>query len=376
MRKPVQMLVLIVSVILLLTAMNQSFINRIKQDRYFAHLNPQPAVPPTLYQRLFVRSDRWRYGDLYGLCYLPQYKHPLEPFTRYPTTQKPHTNRVLYIIGDSFLADKMLTGAFSGFDNVVFLDRRFPYGPIQLDSAKQNYLLLEFAERNLSMYSFAKGTEALWNAQEIKTKTSFSTAARPVPAAVAPSYMERLGKIIFNKDLSRNIELLLFDDKAVTPLKEAKASLNYALTGWLAPEVAVSTDKKRLFLNITVDTSSRQSAFRPESDQEVNLTVTNLAEAKKYYQSIGFKGVILSIVPNAVSVYDSRRLTYNHLLQRVEQQTQLPVVSLYGAYKSSRQNLFYLSDAHWNPTGMNIWVKKTDSVLTAQIQMNPESSHR
>ncbi|WP_419701093.1 hypothetical protein [Mucilaginibacter sp. NFX135] len=371
MKKIIGILVLVFSTIVLLMVMNQSFINRIKQDRYFDHLNTDDT-PRSLYQRVFVRSDRWAYGDLYGLCYLPQYRFKLEPFKKYNSINRGNLqNRILYIIGDSFLADKTLTSAFDGFDNVVFLDRRFPFGPILVDSTKQNFLIMEFAERNLNGYNINKTDEIRWTENDIKTIGSRSVlrgsgallTPRSPNRAARPSLINRLGKIIFNKDLSRNLELLLFDDKLFTPIKELKASLNYNLFGRVAKEVAVSTDKKRLLLNITVDTSDIHSAFRYKSIQQIDSITANLKVAKNYYEAIGFKKVFLSIIPNPVSIYDENRMPYNHLLERVERQTNLPIISIYKTYKSDSHNLYFLSDAHWNPMGFDTWVAQVNKTL-------------
>ncbi|WP_377142569.1 hypothetical protein [Mucilaginibacter lutimaris] len=342
--------------------------NKIKSEKYFDHLYPGKATENAIYKAVFVHSDRWRYGDLYGLSYLHQYKYELEPFKQYPARSRPVTNRILYIIGDSFLADKILSGAFHAFDDVYFFDRRFPFGPVKLDSTKQNYLIMEFAERNLNGYSIGKTSEVRWTNKEIGTRANLRTVpySEKIPQPHT-SIIDRLSTILFNKDLSRNLELILFDNKMVTPFKEAKASLNYRLFGRVANEVAVSSNKERLFLSLTVDTGSFQSAFRPKSAQAIDSMVHNLDEAAKYYSAIGFKQVFLSIIPNSVSIYDSGRMPYNHLLQRVEQSTHIPIISLFEAYKADRRNLFYKSDAHWNPSGLDVWVNKTNSVLNSTL---------
>ncbi|TFF40867.1 hypothetical protein [Mucilaginibacter psychrotolerans] len=344
-------ILLVLSGALLVAAMNQSFINKIKQDRYYDHLTANDKL--SLYHRFFVRSDRWRDGDLYGLCYLPRYKHPLEPFKQYTRDRTTTSNRILYIIGDSFLADKTLSGAFDAFDNVFFLDRRFPLPTTALDSTKQNYLMLEFAERNLNDFTFSEADKQPWE----NKPQSVTTAVKPVTLPT------RAINILFNKDLSRNVELLLFDDKIFTPIKEAKAWLNYTLFGRVANEVAVSSNKKRLFLNISVDTSSAQSAFTNRTNKQVGEINHQLKKAGDYYKNIGFKSVFLAAIPNAVSIYDPNRGPYNHLLERVELGNALPVISVYNDYKASRNNLFYISDAHWNPYGLDLWVNKVNKVM-------------
>jgi hypothetical protein len=359
MRKTAGYFVFLFSVLVFLTAMNQTFINRIKKDRYFDHLNAPGAFNRTLYYRVFVRSDKWRYGDLYGVSYLPEYKFPLEPFSRYEKKNAPPpTGRSLYIIGDSYLADKTMDGAFRDFDEVVFLDRRFPFGPIRLDSTRQNYLIMEFAERNLNDYALSTTAEKRWTPAQLRAKINFSGQAENMqgetnlPTGIA----DRLNRALFNKDLSRNLELLLFDDRFFSPFKQFKAYLNYKYLGRVAKEVAVSTDKRRLLMNITVDTSYRQSVFREVDDRELSRLTGNLNTAQAYYRSIGFKKVILSVIPNAVSVYDARRMPYNHLLERVEKNNLFPVLSLWKAFKSSNSNLYYQSDTHWNPRGLDLWI--------------------
>jgi hypothetical protein len=370
MRKLILVLVFLIGTLMLVAAMDQSFINRLKQDRYFAHLLSGKTKPKSLYQRIFVRSDRWRYGDLYGLSYLPAYKFGLAPFKEY-TGNNGHLkkNRNLYIIGDSFLADKTLNGAFDEFDNVTFLDRRFPFGPIVLDSTRQNYLIMEFAERNLNGYAITNTDETRWSAEDLRSGLNFN---KNLPAGqfnkTAPaSLFSRLNAIIFSKDMSRNLELILFDDRVFTPIKEAKATLNYALFGRVAKEVAVSSKKDRLFLNSTVDTASLQSAFRLKPDAEINQICANLNDAGSYYRSIGFKKVHLSVIPNPVSLYDSTRMPYNHLLERVEKKTTLPLISVFNIYKNSDMNLYYRSDAHWNPSGLDVWVKKAGQAFQTDL---------
>jgi len=362
-------LILIISLVIVTGAINQAFINGLKKDRYFDHLNPKSAAVNTLYHRLFVRSDRWRYGDLYGLSFLHDYKFELEPFKSYKKTdkQKKATNNILYIIGDSYLADKTLSGAFDIFDDVIFLDRRFPMDAIKLDSTKQNYLIMEFAERNLNDYDPDKTQEIRWTRTQLKNKVNFSGSVNPgSPSPALPTNIfDRINKVIFNKDISRNLELLLFDDKIFTPFKELKATLNYKLFNRTDKGVAVSTDRQRLLMNITVDTAYRQSSFRRITDKELQQLAGRLNAANEYYLSIGFKKVVLAGIPNAVSVYDSNRMTYNRLLERVEKNIRFPVISIFSQMISAPGNVYYRSDTHWNPAGLNLWIAEVNKCSKA-----------
>jgi len=337
--------------------MNQSFINRIKQDKYFAHLNNKPTSNG-IYRSLFVSSDRWQYGDLYGISFLPKYKKKLEPFRTYTAERKMASNKALYIIGDSFLADKNINHAFDKFDNVIFIDRRFPFGPINLDRSKQNYLLLEFAERNLVNYNFERSKNSNSSAFIASGTENTSSSNRLI---------SRLFNIIFNKDLSRNIELIIFDHKWTTPFKETKAYLNYKLFNRTANEVAVSRNGSRLFLNSTIDTTSQLSSFRPVNRLKIDTILNSLSNAKKYYTSIGFKNTYLSIIPNPVSIFDGKRMPYNHLLNKIEENTALENIKIYDLFKSSTKNTFYISDSHWNPVGLDLWIKTSNQFFNAHI---------
>ncbi|WP_462267062.1 hypothetical protein [Mucilaginibacter sp.] len=351
MRRITGILITIASLAVLLTAMNQGLVNRIKQDRYFDHLTPGSAKPNSLYRKVFIRTSRWEYGDLYGISFLPEYRIKLQPFKNYNNrSNKKPTGKILYIIGDSFTADKLFDNAFSGFDRVIFLDRRFPFGPVRPDTTKQNYLIMEFAELNIAGYRSKKSFE-------IVTNTAITAAYKPV------SIVEHLGNIIFNKDLNKNIELLLFDDKIFTCAKEVKASFNYYVLGRLPEEVAVSTDKKRLLLNNTVDTAAAQSVFRPLSEAEIDSVSANLKADEQRYLSLGFKKVYLSLIPNAASIYDEHRFIYNHLLPRIERRTSVPLIPVYHIFKLDKRNLYSRSDAHWNDTGYKIWITQVNHIL-------------
>lgn len=342
--------------------MNQSYMNRVKQEKYFDHLNSNKKT--STLKHWFWKSDRWRYGDLYGLCFLPKYKQELAPFKSYATNAEAlSSNKVLYIIGDSFLADKILNKAFDKFDQVIFLDRRFKIDPIKLDSTKENYLILEIAERNLNNYGLGRKNEIRWSDDEIKNGFIQKEYESSILQTKQASIFDRLDKILFNKDLSKNIELLLFDNKFATIFKEQKARLNYSLTGRVAKEVAISRNGERLFLNSTVDTNFKESAFRMLSDKEVSDLSQLLAEDNNYYQKIGFKHTFLSIIPNPVSIYDSKRMKYNRLLERLEEKTKLTKISLLKIFKKEKRNVIYLSDSHWNPLGLDLWVNETNVTL-------------
>lgn len=353
MRKVFAILITITALTVLLTAMNQSFINRVKQDRYFDHIPTEEAKHKSLYHDIFIHTDRWEYGDLYGISFLHEYRIKLTQFKNYDNRDgKKPTNKVLYIIGDSFTADKIFNNAFVDFDQVVFLDRRFPFGPVRPDINKQNYLIMEFSELNITGYRSKKSFEIL-------SDTHLPSGPKPV------SIFERLGNIIFNKELNKNIELLLFDDKVFTLIKEVKATFNYHILDRLPKEVAVSTDKSRLLLNSTVDTISAQSVFRSLPNAEIDSISANLVADQQRYLSLGFKKVYLSLIPNAASIYDEHRFTYNYLLPRMESKTNISLIPVYHIFKLDKRNLYSRGDAHWNDLGYGLWIKQVNDIFKA-----------
>ena len=119
---------------------------------------------------------------------------------------------------------------------------------------------------------------------------------------------------------------------------------------------------------ITVDTAYAQSAFKPRQETEIKTLTHNLEKVGSYYKSIGFKDVYLSVIPNPASVYDYKHKPYNHLLQRVEGQIHLKSISLYNTFRAAPQNMYYLSDSHWNALGFERWVRQANDFFETEVK--------
>jgi hypothetical protein len=103
------------------------------------------------------------------------------------------------------------------------------------------------------------------------------------------------------------------------------------------------------------------------NDLAVGKIVADLTADRDRYLALGFKQVFLSLIPNAVSVYDDKRASYNHLIERIETKVTFPVIPVYTLFKNDSRNLYSRSDAHWNPVGFGVWVRESNRVLNASI---------
>ncbi|HEY0108148.1 MAG TPA: hypothetical protein VGB67_00905, partial [Fibrella sp.] len=103
------------------------------------------TVMHALYQTNIIADD-YRYGDLYRLSNLPQFKDPVTPCpSRHVASDSARTH--LYVIGDSFTEPERLGKQ----DFPISYYRRVQWGnqaTVQLDTSAHNVLLIESVERH------------------------------------------------------------------------------------------------------------------------------------------------------------------------------------------------------------------------------------
>ena len=96
--------------------------------------------------------------------------------------------------------------------------------------------------------------------------------------------------------------------------------------------------------------------------------VENINLTKEFYLKLGFDEVILSIIPNKTSIYAQNLGKYNHLIERIQQNSTLKIdfIDVFSPIKSSKKMLYDVGDSHWNCEGKQIWVDKMNQKLKAQ----------
>ncbi len=295
--------------------------------------------------RTGVIADDYRYGDLYRLSALNQFKvaQPVcSPSNRASDSASTH----LYLIGDSFSEPQRL----SKDDFRVSYYRRVGWDNqqrIQLDSTKRNILLIESVERHFREHLSRPSQEFI-----VEQDTTRHPAANP-------TLFQRLSLEIHWTDVEERLESALFSQDWAFWFKELKASLTLDWFDRTYASVSLSKNRQHLFLNS--DTNPKKplnSSFVPIPDAEINALVDSVNSVAGRYRKLGFDAVYLSIIPNKATLLEKERDDYNHLIERVQDNPRLtvPTIDTYRAFEQSPVSPYLKSDTHWNCEGRAIWL--------------------
>ncbi len=136
--------------------------------------------------------------------------------------------------------------------------------------------------------------------------------------------------------------------------------------------VKLSNDGRQLYFGPTIDTSKTTSSFHYASDAEVNGMVKKLNEIYFKGKELGFKKVLLTIVPNTVSILDPHYngYRYNNLVARIQgsPELKLPFIDLVPDFTRLKNVVYDKSDSHWSWRGADLWMDK----FTVEAQMTSQ----
>jgi hypothetical protein len=297
------------------------------------------------FYKIGVIVDDYRFGDLYRLSALPQFKQkqPIcPPSNRSSDTASTH----LYLIGDSFSEPQRLSESdfrVSYFQRVAWEHPQ----RIQLAPNKRNVLLIESVERHFREHFAIPVNELL-----IEKDTSQTLSQQP-------SLSQQWNKEFHRKDVDERLESALFSHDWAFWIKEFKATLTLNWFDRAYTSVSLSKDKKNVFLRSDTDTSKvLNSSFSTLTDREVNALVDSANATADRYRKLGFDKVYLSLIPNKASILEPNRSDYNHLIERIQDNPRLkvPVVNTYDLYKKNATSVYLKSDTHWSCDGRAMWL--------------------
>jgi hypothetical protein len=314
------------------------------------------AYSPFVYRevggKLRLFPDDYRYGDLYRLSLLAQFKErTFECEHKKQDLKKPVH---LYLIGDSFTEDPKIKLEDFPIEKYHYIHWA-KSADYQLDTTKTNILILETVERTVREH-FCSVANNFTNQKEeskLSFKKNIEKKTKEIEKTIIPDGIEeRLAHTIFNYDF-----FLWF--------RELKASINLNIFGRIEDEVVLSKDKQQIFYADEADSTNSKSAFYPILDSEIDLFVKNINETKSKYLEAGFDEVYLSIIPNKVSVLSPDLGNYNHLIERIQEdkELQIPFIDTYSIFKKSPQKYYLKSDTHWTCDGREVWLQKVNSIL-------------
>lgn len=301
-----------------------------------------------------VIVDDYRFGDLYRLSALPQFKQaqPVCPTSR-PSSDTASTH--LYIIGDSFSEPQRISQSdfpVSHYQRVAwdFQQRA------QLDTTRRNVLILESVERHFREHFARPVSELVVEADTTQTPT------------LRPTLWQWIKKDIHWGQVEERLESTLFSHDWAFWFKELKATLTLNWFNRWSSSVSLSDNGQNLYLSSDTDTTKTlNSSFSVLTDQEVNKLVDSVNAVAARYRQLGFDEVYLSIIPNKASILETERSDYNHLIERVQNHPKLSVspIDIYTRYRKAPASPYLKSDTHWDCLGRAMWLEQVNRVLNA-----------
>ncbi|RDB06274.1 hypothetical protein [Runella aurantiaca] len=300
---------------------------------------------------LGLTEDSYRYGDLYRLSNLPQFKERTEACPKKFVNTPSKNNIALYIIGDSFTEKQRIDQR--DFNVKTYLRTHWNDSlEVQLNPEQRNILILETVERHFREH-FAVPVRTLKISQAFVKSPTTNEAPQPKSwDAILHESEEALASFVFSSDFFLKI-------------KEWKAALNLAWFGRHNDQVAISPDGKNILFCWDTDSTRITSSFYPFPDTELNKLIKGVNATKEYYRSLGFDEVYLAIIPNKTSIVAPEMGNYNHLVERVQNHPALrtPIIDVWGLFNQHSTEVYALSDTHWSCYGQGIWLQKVNEVV-------------
>ncbi|WP_025761253.1 hypothetical protein [Dyadobacter tibetensis] len=312
----------------------------------------------TLAAKAGLVNDSYRYGDLYRLSNLRQFRDPklpcpsYRPFKEYGADKPVH----LYIIGDSFTeADRIGKENFAAdYYHYTHWSQTLHFKP---DTSVINVLLLESVERHFR--------EKFTNqplANLVVDSTSFNEAY-PNPLMV------QVDDLFRSSVTESRLDQLLFQNDFFLRLKELKAGFNLFLFDRTTPEVTLINEGNNIVYYMDTDTPNLTSSFTELPQTSLDSIVLNLNHTKSLVENMGFDHVFLSVIPNKVSVLMPNYGNYNRLIERTitHPQLRLETIDVLNDFRNQKNSPYLKGDSHWTCAGQKIWVDKANAKIKEMV---------
>jgi hypothetical protein len=302
-------------------------------------------------------SDKYLFGDLYGLSYLSAFRLPKkEAFVKVPELSAASRDIDLYVVGDSYLYSYFDTipAYYARVAKVDF--RRWEHVPRRKEtfqSSRKKVVVIESVERNLTNVIRLEKIRAIFE---------------PLPALELPwweRWNEAIKSALYHPSLESNLDFTLFNLALFSPIKQWKADWNDRVFGRTDAAVVKSASGDQLFLHETVDRQAVGSSYRRVSNDEVEGMVRNMEDIQRSFRAKGFDLIVFSFIPNPVSLLDSSQGEGNRLLARLQTAAAGRVTILDPTLRLGvdAKHYFYQSDSHWNQRGARVWLDQLNEVL-------------
>lgn len=316
-----------------------------------------PTLRRTAFELGFTQ-DSYRYGDLYRLSNLSQFKQLAQNCPKKFIKKDSSNNVALFIIGDSFTEKERINATdfnVSNYQRIHWNDSL----NVQLDPNKRNILVLQTVERHFREH-FAIPIQNL-NVVTVAQKQSKQNNS--LFDFLLSTYYDWENIL---KESEESLSSFLFSNDLFLLLKEWKAALNLNWFGRHNDQIALSPDGKYILFSWDTDSTRITSSFKQLPENELSQLIQQVNKTRNHYLSLGFDEVYLSIVPNKTSIVAPEMGHYNHLVERVQQHPTLriPFINIWNTYSQHRSEVYSLSDTHWSCKGQEIWLEEINKVLS------------
>lgn len=302
-------------------------------------------------------------GDLVGMSYLYYVKDFHKPRQRVFAPRNCNNGKAVNLVlwGDSYTMH---------FRDTDFCADRYQYGrrffgdiKYQLDTSLRNVLVIEITERIVREYFVGN---RMYN--EVKKADTGSKVSYEYEVKNTIKYAKLFDmpdvNALFNPHINRNIEYNLFNYNFISPIRKTKALISYKVFNRASGDAVLSKKGDRLFYNKTLDKKETTGFNCPLSDAEVNKIVKLLNEIDEHYKTEGFDEVYLSLIPNAVTIYQPKG--YNMLIPRIQKHKALKmkVIDIYTPFMQKPDGMYWRGDTHWSNAGADVWLKIVNRVIS------------
>ena len=313
------------------------------------------GLSPYLSRKL-SRTDSYRYGDLYRLSNLSEFRDPARTCDAYKPPVKKTSRKIhLYIVGDSFTEEQRIGEKDFLADNYT----RVSWSEVlhvKPDTSSINILLIESVERHFRE-----------KFSQHPISNILTDSASFISVAGNPGFMHTLDGMFSSKATEARLDEFLFQNNFILSLKEWKANFNNHVFGRVNKEVVPVKGGTELvyYMDTDEDSTATTSSFAEIEDPEIDSLVQNLNESKKLAIEMGFDKVLLSIIPNKVSVLMPEYGQYNNLIERVYTHPDLSVecLDIYSLFRQMGAAAYLKGDSHWTCQGQYLWLNKVNNTI-------------
>ncbi|KAA6438653.1 hypothetical protein FEM33_18505 [Dyadobacter flavalbus] len=303
--------------------------------------------------KLNLIKDSYRFGDLYRLSNLAQFKDPRTECAAYKTPAKAASQKIhLYIIGDSFTEKQRIGKKDFAVDAYTYVHWN-EFLHLKTDPSETNILLLESVERHFR----EKMKDTIRNL--IPDETTFVSEGTP------PRFMNRLDNAFRSRSTEDRLDELLFQNDLILTLKEWKSAFNYRFFSRVNKGVTLVNNDENIVYYMDTDTPNITSSFSRINETEIDSIVQNINGSQDFARNLGFDHVILSVIPNKVSVLTTESAEYNNLINRVYAHPELkvPFIDVLTDFRKMGSSAYLKGDSHWTCEGQYLWLDKVNAFI-------------